>query len=226
MLGVSIALFAKTKKGRERIITALKRGINRIFYRTELGRKWFWNNSAIRINDEYGSLNHDFEILREIIRNGNVKHLLDIGCGSGRLFSLYRDMEIKEVVGQDCSNKALKLARRKFPDSQFKFTNTTITGLNFPPSYFDLIISNRVLQHIPPENIDGVVRTLCRLGKFIYANETTLADDKINSFNLFQHDYMNLFSKFGYEIKTSGIVFSETGKKQYWFLYEMTDAKE
>lgn len=89
-----------------------------------------------------------------------------------------------------------------------------ITDLDFPQSYFDLIISNRVLQHIPPNSIESTMRTICRLGRFIYINELSDTDAGSPNPYMFQHDYVQLFGLFGLVVKNSGFF-----GKQTWFLF-------
>jgi len=140
--------------------------------------------------------------------------VLDIGCGSGRLFPLYNDLKIKEVIAQDVSSKALKIAKDRYRFSNIKLTNKDILDLNFPKHYFDLIISNRVLQHIPHDEIEVVVKKLTGLGNYVYINEMSDSDYTGESFYLFKHDYIALFNKLGFKITQKGLI-----GRQTWFLF-------
>jgi len=86
--------------------------------------------------------------------------------------------------------------------------------LDFPAAYFDLVISNRVLQHIATDAIETAVRTLCRLGQFVYINELSATDGIPENACMFRHDYVRLFGKFGFELENTGPL-----GRQTWMLF-------
>jgi 2-polyprenyl-3-methyl-5-hydroxy-6-metoxy-1,4-benzoquinol methylase len=76
-----------------------------------------------------------------------LRRLLDFGCGSGRLFPLYLENGIYETVGLDVSAKTLAMCRERYPSDSVR----SVDGLSPADdslSAFDLIVCNRVLQHI------------------------------------------------------------------------------
>jgi hypothetical protein len=184
-------------------------------------RKKYWNHRASDIDQKWGMEKHDYDLLGKIILSIKPNRLLEIGCGSGRLFPLYSDLKVKEVLGQDISRQALIIAKERYPFSNVNTTNQSILNLEFPRYYFDLVISNRVLQHIPQSEIEEVIRKLTDLGKKIYINEMYNSDFIGESFYMFKHDYVELFRKFGFEVIQKGLL-----GKQTWFLFTKTSAKE
>ena len=176
-------------------------GSRSFLYNSELGRKIYWISRARDLHDKYGNTQGGFETLRQSIRLVCPNQILEIGCGNGRNFPLYDMLSIKEVVGQDISNSALIIAKnRGFSD--YQLVQAPVTSLTYPDKYFDLVVSNRVLQHIPPEEVEPIIETICRLGKYIYINEATLEEvgNCFESFYMFVHDYKTLFEKHQFKI--------------------------
>lgn len=72
---------------------------------------------------------------------------LDFGCGLGRLtralLGYYR-----EAHGVDISEVMINKARELTPRCEFHINNSEDLSL-FPSGYFDLVYTNRVLQHLP-----------------------------------------------------------------------------
>jgi SAM-dependent methyltransferase len=80
------------------------------------------------------------------------KHIIDIGCGSGRLLPLFKGMNI-DYTGIDNSKKLLELAREKGKGAQFngkcEFANASILALPFLDNSFDCAFMIACLNHIP-----------------------------------------------------------------------------
>ena len=74
----------------------------------------YWNHRAFDVDKKWGREKNDYALLREIILSFKPHSVLDIGCGSGRLFPLYNDLKIREVVCRDISNKTLKIAKDRY----------------------------------------------------------------------------------------------------------------
>jgi len=177
--------------------------------------KIYWNRRADDIDEKWGGERDDYELLREIITSLKPNRLFDFGCGSGRLFPLYHDVEIPEVIAQDISNKALRIAKNRYAFSNIKITNDDILALNFDKNYFDIIISNRVLQHISHDKIDDVIRKLTELSEVIYINEFSDSDYSHDSFYIFKHSFLELFDKYDCKVFKKGMI----GKKT-WYLFK------
>lgn len=174
----------------------------------------FWEEQATIIHEQWGADRHDFEVLGHLFKahlaTDRPRSLLDVGCGSGRLFGLYQNNGIEDIVGLDISEKALALAIERYP------TVTTIQGkvedLNFPPKRFSIAICNRVLQHIPPNSIVGAIEKLSTICELVYVNELTESDQQREEFFMFRHDYPALFAQQNCQLVDSGII----GKQTYY----------
>jgi 2-polyprenyl-3-methyl-5-hydroxy-6-metoxy-1,4-benzoquinol methylase len=174
----------------------------------------FWNDKANNIDKNWGMSDGDFKVLEKIICSQKANKILDVGCGSGRLFPLYSKLGVSEVVGQDISVKALEIARERYDYKIIKTTSKGICDLIYPKGYFDLIISNRTLQHIPSRDIARVIKKLISLGKNIYINEMSDSDYSPGVFYMVKHDYKSIFEKNNYRITQSGFL-----NKQTWILF-------
>jgi len=176
--------------------------------------KMYWNHRASDIDEKWGTEKDDYALLSKIVLFLKPRRILDIGCGGGRLFPLYNNLKIEEVIGQDISSKALKIAKVRYHFPNIKTTNQDILEMNFSSQHFDLIVSNRVLQHIPHNEIEMVIKKLTDLGKNVYINEMSESDYTGESFHMFKHNYVKLFNKYDFKVIQRGLL-----GKQTWFLF-------
>jgi len=108
----------------------------------------------------------ELEELKKYIKDG--ERILDLGCGNGRLFELFKDRNI-EYTGVDFSEKLIEKAREKYGEH---FQIADILSLPFPDNYFDSIWSIAVFHHIPSkqlrlEVLKEMMRVLKENGKII-----------------------------------------------------------
>jgi SAM-dependent methyltransferase len=167
-----------------------------------------WEQQAELIHRQWGHTTHDFAVISRLLAQHRPQTLLDVGCGSGRLFGLYLQHGVTKPVGLDISAQALTLANERYPAIQ------TIQGrvedLNYPTGYFDLAVCNRVLQHVPPHAIDLVVGQLCAICRQLYINELSESDQLPEEFFMFRHDYPRIFAKFQRGIVEEGRIGKQT----------------
>lgn len=107
--------------------------------------------------------------------------VLDVGCNSGEMMKLLRDVKGCTVVGVDVSANALKIARKK----KLKVFNASAENLPFPDESFDVVVLREVLVHIhePVKALKEIRRVLrpkgFLLGSAPHANlEKMVWDDK------------------------------------------------
>ncbi|MFH1326031.1 MAG: class I SAM-dependent methyltransferase [Candidatus Falkowbacteria bacterium] len=100
------------------------------------------------------------------------QNVLDLGCGNGRLFELFRDTDVK-YTGIDQSHNLIKLAQKKYPEA--KFIQGDILNINkITDDKYDLILLIAVLPHIPSRELrlkllKQIKNHLTPNGKFIIA---------------------------------------------------------
>jgi hypothetical protein len=188
-------------------------------YRLNFMREIHWDWRARDIDHLHGGLKNDYSILSEILERNGAERILDVSCGSGRLFPLYLSLGIREIVGQDIAPTAINMASLRYKDTSIQLVCSPVTDLNYPDSFFDLAICNRVLQHIPEENLHNVLDAICKMCRLVYVNEATAQDFTNQDKKSFIHDYTKLFNEIGYCVKEEGYVKSEASTSQKWVLY-------
>lgn len=186
-------------------------------------RNFYWNLQAKNIDKTWGNSKNDYIVLENVINQVKPKKILDVGCGSGRCFPLYKKLNIEQVFAQDVSKTALDLCRLKHPDLNVEFLLTNIENIKLDDSYIDLAISTRVLAAVLPENIDKTIKKICAIAKYVYINEMSDTDETDPSDYWFKHDYDSLFKKYNFDIKDQGIISiveNKTDFLQTWKLYK------
>jgi len=73
--------------------------------------------------------------------------ILDLGCGNGRLFELFKNNKKISYIGIDQSDNLINIARIKYPRANFLQQN--ILEYENSNEKFNLILLIAVLQHIP-----------------------------------------------------------------------------
>ena len=94
------------------------------------------------------------ERLGKLVKKGD--RVLDAGCGSGIPAAAYFARLECEVTGVDISGKMIALARKNVPGGEF--AQADLLDLDYPPGYFDLIISFYCLFHIRKGSQDKAFR--------------------------------------------------------------------
>lgn len=197
------------------LTSQIQERLNILAYSDRLPEQWrqrlaarFWEHKAESIHSEWGHGRDDYAALREVLRRYRPVHLLDAGCGSGRLFALYRECGTPHIVGVDVSGTALDIARNAFAGVELH--RMDLTDLDFAPGSFDLCICNRVLQHVHPEDIRDVVQRLVSISRIVYVNELTESDELNEAFFMRRHDYLSLFAEAGLACAESGAIGKQT----------------
>ncbi|AQZ63509.1 similar to Methylase involved in ubiquinone/menaquinone biosynthesis [[Actinomadura] parvosata subsp. kistnae] len=133
---------------------------------TEPGRrhgKWsdaeFMATGIIQVNDDLDWLErHGICVPRG--------RALDFGCGAGRLTNALAK-HFPEVVGVDIAEPMLQEARRlDRSGGRVRFVHRAAPDLAcFENDSFDLVYTDRVLQHLPPDLARGYLRELLRVAR-------------------------------------------------------------
>jgi len=86
-----------------------------------------------------------FALLDPLVQNGQVRRVLEAGCGTGHFASAMRSRYGAEVFAVDLEGEALHYCRgRRAHPAQ-----ADISRLPFPDAAFDLVVSLDVLPHFP-----------------------------------------------------------------------------
>lgn len=155
------------------------------------------------------------KVTLELIGNVEGRHVLDLGCGTGRYCALLAKRGAL-VIGIDPSAKMLEQAKRKVtPLCHFELCHGTIERMHFPSEHFDLVLSALTLSHIPElESIFAESTRVLKSGGFMLVsdihpywpvsghNYTEFFDETGQEYRIPEYphlveDYWNLFRKFG-----------------------------
>jgi SAM-dependent methyltransferase len=197
-----------------RLLSPLRRLFNTLVYSESLPPAWrrrrlatFWERQARTIHARWGKSREDVAVVGRILETYRPASVLDIGCGTGRLFGTYRQHGVQDITGIDISATALALARREYPDVATVHGPLQTLAL---PRHFDLILSNRVLQHIPRTDIGMVVERLCAASDRVYVNELSASDGVPEDTFMSKHDYEALFCAHGWQTAERGHIGQQT----------------
>ena len=178
----------------------------------------FWNGLAAHVHSHWGYDDYDFDVVAKCIETIGAESVVDVGCGSGRLFPLFIDQRV-EFCGCDISPVALSLARRRFPESNLR--EVAVEGISdlVLGRRFDLAVSHRVLQHIPPASFDKALRGITTVASAIYVNEMTADQTPLTSSYMFSHNYITEFQNLGFSLVLSGVLDVVGDPPHHWMLF-------
>ena len=126
--------------------------------------------------------------LKVYIRKGD--RILDLGCGNGRLFDLFRIMGIQDEIdytGIDGSEKSISIAKQRYGE---KFQVADILSLPFPDNYFDSVWPIATFHHIPSKALR--VKALIETKRVLKPGGKVI----MTCWNLYQPQYLKLLLKF------------------------------
>lgn len=126
----------------------------------------------------------EFEELKKYIKDG--EKILDLGCGNGRLFELFKNKNT-EYTGVDFSEKFIDKARKKYGNY---FQVADLSELPFSDNYFDSIWAIAVFHHIPSAKFR--LKTLKEINRALKKNGRIM----MTCWNLWQPNYLKLLLKF------------------------------
>ncbi len=179
-------------------------------------RRWYWELRTPDLHRQWSQDRSDFEVLSQVIEGRQVESLMDLGCGSGRLFPVYKQAGLKQVLGVDIASRALALAKRLHPE--IETLRTKAEDLD-PGRQFDMIVVHRVLQHLPEATLPTVIERMTQVArKAIYINEISESDraNLSGARYIFEHDYIPLFTAQGWLLAERGIV---PGTRQTYLVF-------
>lgn len=140
-------------------------------------------------------LDREVQIVQQFLRNSKKGKILDVGCGTGRIFPFYGN---REIYGVDISKDMLDIAKKNHPKAHFKISDAE--KLPFPSNSFPVVITSRFICHTP--NYEKAIKEIARVAQpggsilIDFPNKYSLSffsvkmrimKGRIEYFNLFTH---------------------------------------
>lgn len=128
-----------------------------------LGHDWIYNPYYYDMHVEEPAVRSAATIANSILKNFEVKSVIDVGCGTGALLEALRDRDCK-VFGLEYSEAALNYCRaRQLDIAKFDLERDVFTDHRT----FDVAVSMEVAEHLPEIVSDRYVDLLTRLSRVI-----------------------------------------------------------
>lgn len=110
-----------------------------------------------------GSLRSAREVISVVREMIEPRSVVDVGCGVGTWLKVWQDLGVEKTLGID--GDYVQADQLLIPQDRFRPMNlSTPTKLE---TYFDLVESLEVAEHLSESSADGFVSFLCSLGKVI-----------------------------------------------------------
>jgi len=119
----------------------IKSKLSKKYFKETANRYDYARNSDSR---EVELQKDEFEIIRKFLNNSKPGKILDVACGTGVYFHVYKD---REIHGVDISKDMLKYAKLRNPKAILKVANAE--KLPYKDSTFSAVISSRFICHTP-----------------------------------------------------------------------------
>ena len=146
------------------------------------------------INEDRIALKAASKIVPYILKNIDIKSVIDVGCGTASWLYIFKKNGILNILGLD-SHKNISSLRI----SQEEFMNKNLENEIISDKFYDLAISLEVAEHINPKHSIHFISDLCRLSNIILFSAATPGQGGENHINENPLDYWRIiFRENGY----------------------------
>lgn len=110
-----------------------------------------------------GTLNMWMDVVGDNINSGEIKSIIDLGCGTGRFTNALSEKFKAEVTGVDPSAKMLSVAKGNISSARVNFASGNSGSIPAENSSVDLIFLSQVYHHI--QDTDAFINESSRVLK-------------------------------------------------------------
>lgn len=139
-------------------------------------------------------------ITASYLRKLKPKSLVEVGCGTGQLFPLYKD--IPHVVGCDWTEGMLEQSRKRL--MRHEYPNIKLAKLDITKQHlkekFDVALTRTVLMHIPEESVADACKNLASMADTVVLFEYYDPNAPALEWHCFHHEYPLIMRECGFEI--------------------------
>jgi SAM-dependent methyltransferase len=154
-------LLSVSRQGRiERVMTPVRRVVHRLSASPKL---WNLFRRILEFNFREEKRVIGVELMpmaRRIKQGGRRPRLLDLGCGTGELASVFLKTGY-DYVGIDIEPERIEYARKEYPQGKFHVMDAA--ALSYPDDYFDQILVTGVLHHLTDAEVRTIVGEMKRV---------------------------------------------------------------
>ena len=120
---------------------------------------------SVYIDSSHDALRSDSDLLDRLMELAPGRRGLDAGCGAGARDTYMLHREGFDMYGIDAVPENLAVAVERHPEVAERLTLADLQEpLPFPDDYFDFVMCNGVIQHIPPQaTMDVTLREFIRI---------------------------------------------------------------
>jgi len=158
----------------------------------------YWDKRATYYTDIKYEEKTSYSLLKSYIDQAKPKSLIEIGCATGILFPLYKN--VPEAAACDWSSQMLERARLRCERCGLKVKLFKLDIANqVPEGCWQLSVARFCLMHIPPERIKNAVNNIIQVcdEAFIYEYWEPSPSISLSAHN-WLHDYRSLFEEAGF----------------------------
>lgn len=121
----------------------------------------------------------------------DARSVVDIPCGTGRFFDLYKARNL-HYVGVDASFDMLDQSRAKHRDAELLQGDIRNLGKSFPQ--FDVAVCCRLTGWLSPKDLKTAMAELFRVAAFVLVGIRTTSGETIQKGKLFIHEHANFIN--------------------------------
>ncbi len=166
----------------------------------------FWETAWSRVSKPSTRIPETMNYLLripEVFKNYEVKHILDLACGSGWLSFMLVEHGFR-VTGVDISSSAIALAQslqneRTISEELLSFKVSDILEMDFPENFFDGVLISACFEHLDYKRGDEFLSKLKKIVKadgILYGIFDKVASGERGTFTLLEdgsHSYTDEF---------------------------------